>query len=49
MTTVCEHFVAGVSPGDWGKVLKQGVEAPPGTFSKESQFLGTQGGTDVSV
>lgn len=49
VTTVCENFVAGVSPGDWGKVLKQGVEAPPGTFSKESQSLGTQGGADVSV
>lgn len=32
MTTVCENFVAGISPGVWGKVLKQGVEAPPGTF-----------------
>lgn len=32
VTTVCENIMASISPGDWGKVLQWGVEAPPGTF-----------------
>lgn len=27
MTTVCENCMASISPGHWGKVLKQGVES----------------------
>lgn len=40
MTTVCENFMASVSPGGWGKVLKWGVEAPRGTFLEGESDLG---------
>lgn len=49
VTTVCDDFMASVSPGDWGKVLTRSRVSSRHLLKGESDLGGTQGGSDVSV